>query len=175
MLDRLKHWFNSRVHALLSSSIPPAIEEKSTLEQCLYALVHLDVDWYRNYQNTYGSGLYVETPYKSLDLMTIALIDHRDAIRLSGEITRSLLSTQSVSILINRFFVSHDGYYQNVEQLLRSFQTEAILLCKQLQLVENATSDQIARHDYNLRLLTPLLVSIKELCLTLMEIKNQHT
>lgn len=144
-------------------------KERPLLEQVETLVDIVDVNWFLQYTQQMGQGVVIESFYPSFKEYLNLLELHVDTMHNNQPILESRCHHQVVLMPINRFFLSPDGYYENVHDNVLAFRDALSRLCLQLRACKDFSN---ALGNYNLRLLTPLLDNIKVVLLTLMEIKE---
>jgi hypothetical protein len=169
----VKNWKESLSKTWLSLFSPsPTVEEekeKPLLDQVETLVDIVDVNWFMQYSQQMGRGVVIETFYPNFHEYISLLELHVDTMSNNEPILESRCHHRAVAMPINRFFLSPDGYYENVHDNVLAFRDTLSRLCSQLRSCKDYSN---ALGNYNLRLLTPLLDNIKVVLLTLMEIKE---
>jgi len=169
----VKNWKErlSKTWLSLFSPSPTVEEEKERplLEQVETLVDIVDVNWFMQYTQQMGQGMVIETFYPSFHDYINLLELHIESMRSHQPILESRCHHQTLTMPVNRFFLSPDGYYENVHDNVLAFRDAISRLCLQVRACKDFSN---ALGNYNLRLLTPLLDNIKVVTLTLMEIKE---
>jgi hypothetical protein len=167
--DRLKPYYLQLI-SWFTPTLPEPEEELTLQQQCELILENLNVDWFKNYTMQKGVGTILFVPFPTIDVYIDALHERSEIIQLNQQVLADHCRWTASAVKINDFFVTHDGYYQDVQLVVRHFRQASLLLCKALRDAADATPSAAA---YNLRLISPLLINIKDIAITLTEISNR--
>lgn len=171
-MKMLVNWWN-RFTAKVSDAVPMvALEELTTIEQCRRMYSELNTEVFSRYRLNEGQGLRVNTVYKSIDTFIVQVHKQIAIINLSGHVLPALCEFEPTNPSLNEFFLTADGYYQlQLAYTLRQFKTAVLELCACIDTAKHVEYDT---KSYNLRLLTPLFDSLRDIGLTLHEVADQH-
>lgn len=127
--------------------------------ECINVLLELDVMEFKKYQPNIGLTRNIFTRYGSISeydskvRKTILILKQGKAIKPDWD------SVNEVEMSLDRFFVSEDGFYIDIEKSVKRFKESCMELCETLSLSDNA---EHGIHEHNLRMLTKLLINIRE-------------
>lgn len=168
-MQRVRSWLSQQFKGLFPQPTIPVIE-RNVRGQCQFIYGNMDVSYFSRYGSKDGIGYGFAVAYATIDTYTDKILEHAELVELGGQILPETLHRTLANVDLNEFFVSHDGFYQNAEQVVANLRNAILRLCKALD-AEGATQGLA---DYNRRLLTPLLLNLKDIGLTLVEVSIQN-
>lgn len=154
--DLLSKWFGSR--EVVPSSLP---EHQLTLrEQCLRELASLDLPNPIRYTVSDAELVMISPIYKNIEEYTEMLRRMEIRVRTNKAVKVVGMPAVPITIDLDAFLVSKDGYYLDNFGALVAFHDAARALCESLMVAEGA---QFGVQEHNRRVLTNLLNNIIEI------------
>jgi hypothetical protein len=137
---------------------------RSTLQSLLNTL---DVSKFERFRNSHAVGVTINPFYATIDAYNreIKIINSQLAKVTALPTTWATLDNRATGL--DQFFTSADGFYLNVQQALASFKRDALILCALMETSDNAA---LGIDEHNLRMLTRILVNLRHLVVTLIDV-----
>lgn len=149
------------------------VSDKTKQVQNLSKRAHLEQDirkldplLFINFSPIAAQGIWINVPFRTIDIYTMKLREAALIIGREDLIARDWLSPAQYEGSLDNFFVTHDGFYQNICVAVGKFQASTLQLCLALK-----PADEL-RHgpfEHNLRMLEPLLKNLHQLTLSIQE------
>jgi hypothetical protein len=152
-------------------SIPEKVHfEESVLNPnrklCLEVALALDVTKYKNYNPINGLSVLITTKYLDIESYTKKVKLTSLVLRENKMIPTSWDNVSTNTITLDRFLISSDGYYLDIEKAITKFKLACIELCTLLMDSDTAI---YGIHEHNLRMLTMMLINIRGVLNTLID------
>lgn len=172
-MERFKSWLKDQWLLLFPTLSIQPIEEKTLVEQTVYLLNSIEPLRFEKYAASSGHGYGVSVLYSHFDMYIAGMQKHVTSMQKSDGAVNELECVRNKHhVALNYFFLSSDGYYQNIKEDLTSFKIVALELCS---LLTDSQTKTTPAGKYNNRVLTPLIENIHSLTLVFLELQNSNT
>jgi len=122
---------------------------------------------FSRYKHDLGLSFSLTTRYTNIELLNLKIKEANRYLKKKASIPISFDSLTERVVSIDRFLISNDNTYVNIEESLTEFQTQALFLLTELNKIEDS---EYGIEAYNFRILTKFLINIKEVTTKLIEI-----
>lgn len=165
----LIHNILKMLRALWLRALPDKTKQKPSLShraQLEREIRRLDPSLFIKFSPSLAQGIWVTVPFRTIDVYTMKLREAAVTVGREDLITRDWLSPAQHQGSLDNFFVTHDGFYQNIGAAVTKFQAAALQLCMALK-----PADELGHgpFEHNLRMLSPLLKNLHQLTLVIQE------
>ncbi|SAK59289.1 hypothetical protein AWB81_01820 [Caballeronia arationis] len=137
---------------------------RKTLEDLLRTL---DVARFASFRNSHAVGIEIKPFYPTIDVYQREIKIINSYLTREGALPTTWATLDARPMGLDHFFTSAEGFYLNVADSLAAFKRDALILCT---LMENSDNAALGVHEHNLRMLTKLLVNVRLLVLTLVDL-----
>lgn len=137
---------------------------------CEDLLNELRSEQFAQYRAVHGLGVQVVVPCATLDQWLKRLREAIRFIQQGAMIPPTWVDEEKHQLSLDRFLTSEDGYYLNIEQLIRKYKDTGLQLCHLMAAADTAT---VGLPEHNLRMLTKTFITMRELTSILIEVSLQ--
>ena len=120
----------------------------------------------KNYSPLAANGIFIEAIVPNIARFIPLLRQMNLTIKRGEPLDATKYNQGIVSITLDQFFISEDGYYIETSEIY-AFIEESLRLC---ELMEGAESAEFGVQEHNLRILTKTFVSLKSILAGLLEV-----
>lgn len=138
--------------------------ERRLCESLLYTLQPRN---FERYKPSAGLAVQIAPLYPNVDSYTKHLKDIANLAVQEKPIDAALLSSETISVSVDRFLVTADGFYTPPVRAIENFQIAGLRLCNAMM---RADTDEAGIYEHNLRVLTKLLINLRLVTFKLIEV-----
>jgi hypothetical protein len=140
---------------------------KADRKLCEELLMKLDISNFSKYTPNIGLSIYINTRYNTIEDYTNKIKQINLYLKQGVIINPTHDNGNEILISLDRFLISSDGFYLDVKKALLDFKNNALELCK---LMEESDIAEYGIHENNLRMLTKIIINIREVTSILISI-----
>lgn len=151
----------ARVVVVIAESHKP---ERKLCEELVQSL---NVPAFALYQSSEGMEVFIIPHFKNIEEYTTVLKEITRAIKLERHVLIDRIKPSETRLTIDRFLISNDGFYLDVEKAVGRFKEAALGFCKAM---EPSDTEDSGYYEYNLRVLTKLFINLRITMSSLVEV-----
>ena len=139
-------------------------------ELCHATLALLDASLFRHYSPKLGLGINLTVQHPSIELLISKIKDSTRMVKEEKIIPADWTAGQELTVSLDRFLASKDGYYADHLISIRSFQQAGLELCEFMAVCDDI---KVGLPEHNLRMLTKLFIDMRVIAASLLEVAVQ--
>jgi len=164
---RLTKWFLRGRFNRTKKQIENQRELMNERGRCTVMLNEITTAQFALYHVSSGNAYTVKVPERSIDGYIERLRKARTTVHLDRILNANDFNWDAVTVTVDEFFISSDGYYQDVEKAVERLKKAALDLCAESEKTDDA---EYGIHEHNRRLLTKLFINLQELSEALIDV-----
>lgn len=133
---------------------------------CQQMLTLLECELFEHYSPKHGLGISIKNQHPNIESFTAKIKDSVRMVKEDKIIPTDWAVGQELTISLDRFLTTNDGYYGNRQVLIRSFKSAGLELCDYMSVSDDV---QVGLPEHNLRMLTKVFVDIRNTAQLLLE------
>lgn len=134
---------------------------------CVELLQQLNVQQFALYQSSVGMEATVVPHFPNIEDYTTTLKEITKAIKAGRHILTERIKPSEARLTVDRFLVSNDGFYLDVEKAVGRFKEAALGLCTAM---EPSDTEDSGYYEHHLRVLTKLFINLRQTTSGLIEV-----
>lgn len=144
-----------------------ASDQRPERALCEQLLLLLPVQQYLHYSASAGLSVYTGSMYANVEVYSKKLREVYAVVKQEKVIDPAVVAAEEVTMSVDRFLVSADGYYTNPVTAVANFRAAALQLCKAMR---PADDQQFGVYEHNLRVLTRLFINLRFVTIDLIDV-----
>lgn len=152
-------WFKRLFHKwklrrLLNRKI---LQHKPDRLLCKQLLTELNASSFKIYSPSLGVGILIQTRYNDIETYSAKLKSTSRLLKQGSLIPNNWDIVNEQTISLDRFLISSDGYYLDIQKAISDFKTNGLEFCN---LMEDSDTAQYGLPEHNLRMTTNLIINL---------------
>lgn len=168
---RIKAWFIEFSHMMryhqITKSAAQLTEHQPSRKVCETLFNELRPEQFKAYNPFHGSSHALSPLYPGIETYTAKMKELTRLIKQDRSIPPDWNDSTPVDTVVDRFFVSNDGFYLDVIKAVSDFKEAGLQLCIAMQPADTETHGV---YEHNLRMLTKLFVNMRHTATALMTV-----